>query len=161
MVLFLDFSALCKKSNQNHTYQNHFQGHHLDVISMFASPELQNYSNVKESVIKLGPDAPLLSKYLGEIFSPSASSYFSFLKAFEYFLQQCDHLMSLPQVRELFAQVANGSYKVVLFDAFFCECFLPLAHVANAPIIQVAPSHLMPWNYAAIGASVNYAQVGT
>jgi hypothetical protein len=127
---------------------------------MFASPELKNYSTVKESVIKLGPDAPLLGEYLGEIFSPSASTYLDFLNTFKYFVQYCEYLMSLPQVRELFAQVAGGSYQVVLFDAFFCECFLPLAHVAKAPIIQVAPSHLMPWNYAAIGASVNYAQVG-
>lgn len=127
---------------------------------MYTSSELQSYSNVNETVIELGPDAPLLSQcFDASIFSASSSTFFGFLKSFDYFVQQCEHMMSLPLVRDLYKRVASGHYKVVLFDAFFCECFLPLAHMANAPIIQVAPSHLMPWNYAVVGASVNYAQV--
>jgi len=127
---------------------------------MFASAELQNYPSVHETVLKLGPEAPSLGSHIGPlIFRSTDSPFFGFLHSFNHFAEICDHLMSLAQVQALFHQVVATRYQAVLLDAFMCECFLPLAHLADAPVIQVAPSHLMPWNYDAIGSSVNYAQV--
>jgi hypothetical protein len=127
---------------------------------MFESADLRNLTTVQETVIKLGKGAPNIADHIGtSIFKRATNPFIGFLHSFGFFVDFCEHLTSLPQVQDLFRNVGDVRYKVVLIDAFMCECFLPLAYLANAPVIQVAPSHLMPWNYAAIGSKVNYAQV--
>jgi hypothetical protein len=129
---------------------------------MFASSELENYPSVQETVIKLGPDAPTLISTMGtSIFTTAAAPFSGILRSFEHFADFCEHLMTLPQVHVFFRKVAEKKYGAVLLDAFMCECLLPMAHLANAPIVLVAPSHLMPWNYAAINAKLSYAQAKT
>ncbi|KAF4532304.1 UDP-glycosyltransferase-04 [Ephemera danica] len=134
-------------------------GHKIDVISMFRSEELIENDNVTEFIIELDSSAPDFAKRIGDsAFEAPRHPFQAFMSVLPHMPTFCEHLFSRELVKTILRDLRPGVYNVVLLDAYICECFLPMVYLADAPLVLVAPSHLMPWHYETIGSPINYAK---
>jgi hypothetical protein len=136
-------------------------GHQVDVISFFRNDEeFGSNPNVTEFVIKLDASAPdYMTKLSDTAFNVPYNGFYGFMRAFEQVISFCEYILTRDVVKNFLRDLRPGVYNIVLLDSSLCECFLPLVHLADAPLVLVSPSHPLPWNYDAIGTSINYAQV--
>ncbi|XP_046661711.1 UDP-glucosyltransferase 2-like [Homalodisca vitripennis] len=127
------------------------RGHHLTLVTSFPhKPPLPNLYEIDVSY-RL---RPMISNFSFEAINRLMPNSFQsplFMSDLELYL--CNNSYSEPQVQKLLD--SDEKFDLVITEIFSSDCFAPLAHRFNAPLVSVVTSCSLPWVADRVGLPDN------